>query len=158
MEENEIKKTYFTREALARFAEAQGKTVQKVVCHLWQNATNKNEMMELIDNLEIHFTDGQKLTISCNEESDGLDVIDFNYQEASRFLDDEFEGKIKIFSLDASGTKMWKDVIGQKLVAVQVTKENDYYLADSAMLNFGTERRVIYVSPMDGLLIDYYEE
>jgi hypothetical protein len=157
MEEKE-NKTYFTTEALARLAEAQGKTVQKVICHLWQNATNKNDVVELIDNLELHFTNGQKLTISCNENGDGLDVIDFNYRETAKAIENEFEGKIKIFSLDASGTKMWKDVIGKKLIAVQITKENDYYLADSAMLNFGTEKRVVSVSPMDGLLIDYYEE
>jgi hypothetical protein len=85
-------------------------------------------------------------------------VIDFNYKETAKAIENEFEEKIKIFSLDASGTKMWKDVIGKKLVAVQITKENNYYLADSAMLNFGTEKRVVSVSPMDGLLIDYYEE
>lgn len=156
--ENNDKIVYLSNEALAKFASAQGKSVEKVICHLWQNSTNKSDVVEIIDNVEIYFTDGQKLNISCNEEGNGLDSINFNLKETMSDLQEEFEGKIKIFALNASATKMWEDVIGKKLIAVQVTKENDYYRADSVLLNFGEEKRVIAINPLDGLIIDYHEE
>ncbi|MCW3076345.1 MAG: hypothetical protein JWO32_954, partial [Bacteroidetes bacterium] len=141
MEENKTN-IYFSNEALARFVAAQGKTVEKVVCHLWQNNMNENEALEIIDNVELHFTDKQKLTISCNENGDGLDAIQFNPQEMAKNLRVEFEGKIKLFAINASTTKMWEDVIGKTLEQVRVTKLNDFYLADSVILNFGEEKRV----------------
>ncbi len=149
---------YFSNEALARFVSAQNKTVEKVICHLWQNLHNANEAVEIIDNVELHFTDKQKLTISCNPDGDGLDAIDYNYKEAAIQVQQEFGNKIKLFAIDASSTKMWEDVIGKTLEKVQLTKDKDYYKADALMLNFGEERREIAISPLDGLVIDYYED
>lgn len=155
--EDKKRDIYFSNEALARFVTAEGKTIEKVVCHLWQNNLSDNPV-EIIDNMELHFTDKQKLTISCNEDGDGLDVIDFNPQQLAKELREEFDGKIKLFAINASATEMWQDVIGKKLEHVKVTKLNDFYLADSVMLNFGEEKRTVSIGPLDGLIIDYYEE
>lgn len=150
--------TYFTDEALAHFVSAQGKTVEKVICHLWQNSFNKDSAVELVDNVELHFTDKQKLTISCNDNGEGLDVIQFDYKQTAQAIEKEFGGKIKLFAVDASATKMWEDVIGKTLESVRIIKEGDYHKAGSVLLLFGAEKRIIAVNPLDGLIIDYYEE
>jgi hypothetical protein len=157
MEDNK-KEIYFSHEALARFVTAEGKTVESVICHLWQNNLDPNNAVEIIDNIELHFTDKQKLTISCNDDGDGLDAIDFDAKKTARELNEQFGGKIKLFKIDASPTKMWSDVIGKVLENVRVSKQDEYYLADSVMLNFGEEKRVISIGPLDGLIIDYWEE
>jgi len=149
---------YFSDEALARFVTAQGKTVEKIICHLWQNSIDKNATVEIIDNVELHFTDKQKLTITCNEESDGLDAIVFDYEKAAIELEKEFEGKIKLFDVDASSTKMWEDIIGKTIESVRIVKEGEYHKAGSVLLVFNGERRIISVNPLDGLVLDYYEE
>jgi hypothetical protein len=150
--------TYFSDKALARFVTAQGKTIEKIVCHLWQNTIDKNATVELIDNLELHFADKQKLTISCNENGEGLDVIDFDYKKAVQEIEKEFAGQIKLFAVNASSTKMWEDVIGLTLESVKIIKEGDYHKAGSVLLVFGKEKRIVSISPLDGLIIDYYEE
>jgi len=155
--ENE-KDVYFSNEALARFVAAQGRTVEKVVCHLWQNSFNKNESVEIIDNVELHFVDQQKLTIACNADGDGLDAIDFDYRSTALALHKEFEGKIKLFSVDASSTTLWQDVIGKTLKKVGVSRDGEFYKADSIVLDFDSEKREISVAPLDGLIMDYYED
>jgi len=158
MENNNKHPAYFSTEALAKFASAQGKTLSKIICHLWQNATNKNDLVEIIDNIELHFSDGQKITIGCNNNGDGLDAIDFDAKQTAKELQEEFGDKIKIFAVNASTTKMWEDVIGSTLLAIQASKENDNYKSDSVMLNFGEQKRTLTISPLDGLIIDYFEE
>lgn len=153
--ENEI---YFSNEALARFVAAQNRTVEKVVCHLWQNKIQEGSTVELIDNLELHFTDKQKLTIGCNAESDGLDAFEFDYQKSARELEAEFGGKIKLFAVNASQTKMWEAVINKTLQNVRLSRSGEQYKADSLVLDFGEEKREVTISPLDGLVIDYYEE
>ena len=155
---NNDKDILFTNEALARFVAAQGRTIQKVVCHLWQNASNKTEVLEIIDNVVLYFTDGTRLTISCNADGDGLDAIDYDYRAACLAIDAEFAGKIKIYSIDASSTTIWKEVIGKTLNLVGVTKSGEHYKADAVVLDFGEEKREIAIAPLDGLVIDYYEE
>jgi hypothetical protein len=150
--------TYFSNEALARFVSAQGKTVEKIICHLWQNTFDKSSTVEIIDNVELHFTDKQKLTISCNENGDGIDAIQFDYKKSALELHKEFEGKIKLYAIDASDTKMWLEIVGLTLESVRIVKEGEYHKAGSVLLVFGKEKRIISISPLDGLVIDYYEE
>lgn len=152
------KSHYFTNEALAKFVQSQGKTVQKIVCHLWQNAHNPAELVEIIDNLELHFNDLTKLTIACNQDGDALDAIDFNYQQAAKAIHQEFDGKIKLFSVNASNTKMWEDVLGKTLNLVKLTKDGEYYQSTALILDFGDEKREVEIAPLDGLIIDFYEE
>lgn len=149
---------YLSHEALARMVAAQGKTVSKVVCHLWVNRINANAPLELIDNLELNFTDNTTLTISCNETGEALDAVIYDFAKAAVALEEEFAGKIKVFAVDASSTKMWEDVIGLTLTAIRVVKEGEYHLAGSVIIDFGNEKRIVSISPNDGLVIDYYEE
>ncbi len=152
------KESYFSNEALARFVAAQNRRVEKIVCHLWQNKIQEGNTVELIDNLQLHFTDKQHLTIGCNAEGDGLDAFEFNYAKTAKEIEQEFSGKIKLFAVNASATKMWEGVIGKTLLAVRVSKSNEQYKADSVVLDFGDEKREISISPLDGIVIDYYEE
>ena len=150
--------SYFSHEALARLISAQGRILEKVTCHLWQNTINKDATVELIDNVELHFTDQQKLTISCDDTGEALDAISFNYAETAKALEKEFDGKIKLFAVNASGTSMWSATIGLPLQLVKVVKEGEYHKAGSVLLDFGNEKRIISISPLDGLVIDYYED
>lgn len=151
-------KSYFTPEALKQLIAAEGKELKGVICFLWQNSINKNDVVELIDHVQFVFTDGYKLTFGSNESNNGLDVVEYDFAAEKAALEKEFEGKIKLFAINASPTKMWEDVIGLKLQAVQLTKVEDKYLSDSVMMNFGTEKRAIAISHLDGLIIDFYEE
>jgi len=156
--ENESVNTFFSNEALARFAAAQGKTVEKVICHLWQNKSQTTEVVEVIDNVELHFTDKHKLTISTNADGDGLDAIEYNYKNAAIAIEKELGGKIKIYAIDASTTKMWEAVIGKVLKTVRIEKEGELYRSNSILLDFGDEKREIEINPLDGIIIDHYDE
>jgi hypothetical protein len=149
---------YFSKDSLQRFIAAEGQAVEKVICHLWLNLSQKEETMELIDNVELHFNGGNKLTIGCNPQSSGLEADDFNLDETLVALKQEFGDKIKVFAIDASTTSIWKDIIGSTLEKIRLTKEADNYKSDAIVLDFGDEKREIAISPMDGLIIDYFEE
>lgn len=152
------KENFFSKNALARFVASQNSTLSRVICHLWINRTDPEKPFEVIDNIQLEYEDHPPLVIGCNEEGDGLDVIDFNLEESAKHLAEEFGNKIKIVAVDASGTKMWAETIGKVMTAVKLTKSGDYYKADALVLEFGNEKREISISPMDGLILDYFEE
>jgi hypothetical protein len=137
----------------------EGKTLKKIVCYFWVNRLNPNESIELIDNIELFFNDETSIVITCNEDGNGLEILnDFNYEEEKNQLKQEFGDKIKIIPIDASTTKMWSEVIGENLESIQLSREEDKYLNDAIILDFGIEKRTINLSPTDGLIIDYWEE
>lgn len=152
-------KAYFNGESLKKLIAAEGKLLKGVICILWQNSINKNDVVELIDHVQFVFTDGYKLTLGSNQDNNGLEVVDYNFEQEKAELAKEFGGKIKLFAVNATPTKMWKDVEGLKLDSIQITKEgSSSYLSDSVLFNFGTERRTVSISPLDGIIIDFYEE
>jgi hypothetical protein len=149
---------YFSEQALARFVAAQGLKVEKIMCHLWLNSLNKDFPVEIIDNVELHFEGGKKLTVGCDESGSALDALDFNYKESAAALQKEFGDKIRLFAVDASATKMWQDVVGKVLNKVRLTRDDGSYLADTIVLDFGEEKREVSAAPLDGLILDYFEE
>jgi hypothetical protein len=151
-------KPYFDPESLKKLIAAEGKEVKAILCYLWQNSINKNDVVELIDVFEILFTDNYRLSICSNMDNTGLEAIVYDYVAEKKEIEKEHGDKIKVYGVVASGTKMWEDVIGKKLETVQLTKEDGNYLSDAIVFNFGEERRVVSISPLDGLIIDFYEE
>ncbi len=151
-------KSSFTEADLITLKSFDGKILTQVVCYLWQNLVNAQEPVELIDALELRFSDKTRLTFSSDELGEGLSLRPYILKEENELLATEFNGQIKIFGLDASSTKMWQDVVGKTLAHIKVTKEDDLFLNDAVMLNFDAEPRTLEISPMDGLVIDYYEE
>jgi hypothetical protein len=151
-------KSFFTDHALTHFVAAEGLAVQKIICHLWVNSMDRNAPVEIIDNIELHFGSDKKLTIGCDTEGTGLDVINFDYNQSTADLKEEFGDKIRMYAVDASATKMWQDVIGKTLEHVRISKEDGKYKSDTIVLDFGEEKREITAAPLDGVIIDYYEE
>lgn len=151
-------KSYFTDHALAHFVAAEGLTVHRIICHLWVNSMDRNAPIEIIDNVELHFGSDKKLTIGCDAEGTGLDILNFDYDESAADLKKEFGDKIRMYAVDASATKMWKDVVGKVLKRVRISKDNDKYMSDTIVLDFGEEKREIKAAPLDGVIIDYFEE
>ena len=151
--------SYFSNDQLKRITSAEGKTLQKILIYFWVNKLNPAESVELIDNVEFIFTDQTTLVITCNEDSNAINIInDFDYEQEKASLKLEFGDKIRMIPIDASSTKMWEDVIGKTIESIDLSKENDNYLDDALIINFGTEKRTIGLSPLDGLIIDYWEE
>lgn len=151
--------SHFSDHQLKLLTTAEGKTLQKVMIYFWVNRLNPNAQIDLIDNVELVFSDDTAMVITCNDESTGINVLeDFNFEEEKATLKAEFGDKIKIIPIDASTTKMWTDVIGQAIESVELSKEDEQFLNDALILNFGTEKRSIGISPNDGLIIDYWED
>jgi hypothetical protein len=151
--------THFTDHQLKLLTSAEGKTLKKVIIYFWVNRFNPDAHVDLIDNVELVFNDETSLVITCNDDSTGIEVLnDFNFEEEKNALKQEFGEKIKMIPIDASTTKMWTDVIGETIDAIELSKEDEQFLNDALIISFGTEKRSIGISPSDGLIIDYWED
>ncbi len=150
---------HFNDHQLKLLTSAEGKTLKKVLIYFWVNRLNPDAQIDLIDNVELVFTDDSSLVVTCNDESTGINVLnDFKFEEEKAQLKQEFGDKIKIIPIDASTTKMWTDVIGETIEAFELSKEDEQFLNDALIISFGTEKRSIGISPADGLIIDYWED
>ena len=151
--------SHFTDHQLKLLTSAEGKTLKKVVVYFWVNRFNPDAHVDLIDNVELVFTDETSLVITSTEDGTGIDTLEnFNFEEEKAHLKQEFGDKIKMIPIDASTTKMWTDVIGETIEAFELSREDEQFLNDALIISFGIEKRSIGISPNDGLIIDYWED
>ena len=151
--------SHFTDHQLKLLTSAESKTLKKVIVYFWVNRFNPDAHVDLIDNVELVFTDDSTLVITCDEAAAAINVIDdFNFEAEKVQLKQEFGDKIKMIPIDASTTKMWADLIGQTIEAFELSREDEQFLNDALIINFGSEKRSIGISPNDGLIIDYWED
>lgn len=155
------KQNIIDHQTLYKLNEIQGKCLQYVICYLWINQINPKEPIDLIDAVEFIFSDGDKITLSGNEYQEGLIFVNYDFEQQKNLIEKEFQGKIKIYKVNASNTDMWKDVIDQKIINIRLTKDqtSNQYLSDEIIMEFeNKEMRLIQVHPIDGVILDYYEE
>ncbi|GAB4447289.1 MAG: hypothetical protein OHK0036_01330 [Bacteroidia bacterium] len=146
---------------LALLNNIQNKVLKSVVCYLWINQINPKQTIDVIDAIELIFENDEKIILSGNESQEGLCAIEYNFDEQKEFIEKEFQGKIRVFRVNASQTEMWKEVIDKKLIQVRLTKDKNtnQYLCDEMIFEFeNKEMRLIQVHPLDGIILDYYEE
>ena len=48
--------------------------------------------------------------------------------------------------------------LAKTLKLVKLTKDGEYYQSTALILDFGDEKREVEIAPLDGLIIDFYEE
>ncbi len=150
---------YFSYDELKKLQSLEGKTLTDVIYFVWINRINQANPFVFVDKLQLKFSDGTFVTFSAGEESDALQFVeDFDPAAEALRLDKEFQGRIILKPHNSSKDKFWNDVVGQVIEAVQLSSEGDTYLADAIVLNFGTEKRLIGISPEEGILIDFFEE
>ena len=150
---------HFTDHQLKLLTAVEGKSLKKVMIYFWVNRFNPDAQVDLIDNVELVFNDDTTLVITCNDENAAIDIInDFNFEEEKAQLKAEFGDKIKMIPIDASTTKMWVDVVGETIEAFELSREDEQFMNDALIINFGKEKRSIGISPNDGLIIDYWED
>lgn len=155
----EIKKKYFGYHELARLNSLEGKKISEVNYYVWVNRINMNSPYVFIDKLELVTDENEKLVLTGGEESDGLYLLsEYDPAEEILRLEHQFAGQITVKKHKASQDRFWKDVMNLEIQSVQLSKEGDRYLADAIVLDFGQERRLIGLSPEEGIIIDFYEE
>jgi hypothetical protein len=152
-----IQRKFFSNEELILLNALHNRELKEVYCYLWVNKVNSKHPLDMIMALEL-VTDEIAIILSIHDTDEAIEVNNFNFESIQNQLNEEFGDKIKIYRLSASDTGMWKDCIGKKIKAVELTREDKNYYSDSILLNFGEEMRIVNASPLDGLVIDFYEK
>jgi hypothetical protein len=152
-----IQRKFFSNEELVLLNALHDKELKEVYCYLWVNKVNSKHPLDMIMALEL-VTDEKPIILSIHDTDEAIEVNNFDFDSIQHQLNEEFGDKIKIYRISASDTGMWKNCIGKKIQAVELTREDKNYYSDSILLNFGEEMRIVNASPLDGLIIDFYEK
>lgn len=146
---------------LQKLNSIQGKYIASMFCYLWINQINPKQPIDVIDAVEFNFSDGDKIVLSSNEIQEGLIATDYDFEQKKSNIDEQFAGKLKLYKVNIEKTEMWQNIIHQKItnITLEKDKETGNFLCDKIIFKFeNQEMRLIQVHPIDGIILDYYEE
>jgi hypothetical protein len=147
---------FFTTDEVYQLTALVNELLTGVTYHFWVNTSN-DQHFEVLDWLTLSFVSGNSITLTAGLETDGIKVVQPDFEAERKQLLDEFKGLVTIESRDASNQEIWAESLG-KPITPSFLKYEGKALNDSMVLKFeGADDVEIYLG-LEGLEIDYFEE
>lgn len=130
-----------------------------VVHHYWYNNTDTSNQYYFIEWLEIFFHEDSKVIFHRDEESGLIEIVDIDIKEKAKEINNLFEGKISIKSVDCSETEWWKGIVnvpGISFVEDPVIEEIDY--PESLLIKTPKAAMLICPAEEEGINLERFNE
>ena len=143
---------YLSTEQMVSFKQMEGKSIKEVLYHFWVNKAIPAEEMRFLEYIEIRFNEGLHIVITKEEEAGDLQVVTgIDLRKTNETLKEEFNGLIKYDSFIATNTLVWKPLLGDKIVSVQMEEEEGLFLGETVLLVGENGHEVLLHTLQEGL-------
>lgn len=148
---------YLSTEQMAYFKQIENKSIKAVIYHFWLNKAVPKEEFKFLEFIEISFYDGFQLIITKEEELGDLQVIaGIDIKKTNETLKAEFNGLIQYNSQIATNSLVWKPLLGEKIISVQMEEEGDLFLGETVLLVGQNGHQVLLQTLHEGLEAKVY--
>lgn len=154
MAEQEIPDGHFTLDELQAFQGAENAALEGVDYYIWLDTEAGQPVWQFLLAIELRLGEAGSIIISAGEDTDAIRVIqpDALLKTASALF--QIHGRPVIQRASRDHQAPWKDLMNRTLQAVRLSKaENGYYLNDALMLDFGETSLVIALNQDGGGLL-----
>lgn len=150
----------FRMEELELFQSFENQTLVDVNYYLWLNQAESEESLPLrfLYALELIFESNETLILSSGEDSEAIRIIDAASLVTTAKQLQELHGKVLIQRLSAVAQPLWETAVWKVLEGIHLSRtEAGLYYNDSLLLDFGSKRILVQLSPKEGLELAPYE-
>jgi hypothetical protein len=125
----------------------------------WHNLAASKNGYVFIDKIELQFNNIPSILFEINENDEGIS-LKTNYNVGIEIADIEakFNTQIKIIKTSEKLSDLWGSILNLPLLSIEAEQQEQFYLNNALLLNFGEEKRVIFFDNEKGLLAEYYTE
>jgi hypothetical protein len=125
----------------------------------WHNLAASKNGYVFIDKIELQFNNIPSILFEINENDEGIS-LKTNYNVGIEIADIEakFNTQIKIIKTSEKLSDLWGSILNLPLLSIEAEQQEQFYLNNALLLNFGEEKRIIFFDNEKGLLAEYYTE
>ena len=148
---------YLSTEQLACFKQMENKHIKDVIYHFWANKAVPTEEFRFLEYIEIRFVEAVPIFITKEETSGDLQVIPaIDLKKTNEELKAEFNGLIQYDSRIATNSLVWKPLMGDKIISVQLEEEEGLFLGETVLLVGESGHEVLLQTLQEGLEATIY--
>ncbi len=130
------------------------------VCYyFWINVSNPDQQYSFIDVIEFISEDATSLFFKLNEEDSGIEIKDdFDFEQYKTTIHAEFQNQIRLMKVEATPLAIWETVLKTPFNQITLIEERGSFLNKQFLVEFKKETIEIQFHPIEGLVVDEYEE
>ena len=148
---------YLSTDQLTRFKQIENNIIKDVLYHFWVNKAVANDEFRFLEYIEIRFQKDIHLFITKEEETGDLQVIQgIDIMKTNDALKVEFNGLIKYDSFKATNSTVWKPLLDDKIISVQMEEEDGLFLGETVLLIGENGHEVLLHTLHEGLNATIY--
>ena len=148
---------YLSTDQLTRFKQIENNIIKDVLYHFWVNKAVANDEFRFLEYIEIRFQKDIHLFIKKEEETGDLQVIQgIDIMKTNDALKVEFNGLIKYDSFKATNSTVWKPLLDDKIISVQMEEEDGLFLGETVLLIGENGHEVLLHTLHEGLNATIY--
>ena len=143
----------FKQAEVEAFQTFENQRLETVNYYLWR-ANSKSSFLYA---LELYFEHGETLLLSSGEDSESIRLITAaSMVETARKLQ-SLHGEALIQRIVANIQPLWRDILGENLLEIRLTRhESGLYQNDAILLDFGETQILVELSEKEGLILGEY--
>ena len=148
---------FLSQNSFNKLKELEGQKIRKVSYFFWENDKSE-EVFKSLDWLEIKLHDDRKYVLNYGEDSDGIELVDFSFDEEAEKIKTQFQGQIQLVYENATLDQHWFPILDTEISEISFDKRKGEILNDRVIIKF-KEHHMIEIYTLDeGMKVDYYEE
>ena len=132
-----------------------GRKIRKVTYYLWHNTVSDDDFKSL-DWIEIKFHDGSDIVLHYGIESNGIDIVDFNFDNELKKIETQFKDLATLIHENATLDVHWFPMLDTQIEYFKLIKNSNKDV-NSIIIKF-TEEHLIEISiTEEGMNVDFFE-
>lgn len=148
---------YLSKRSFEELSNLKGKKISKVVYFLWENLQSDDEFKSL-DWLTISLQDGTKVVLNYGIDNDGIEVVDFDYEEEKNNIEIQFNNQVTLIHENATLDLHWFPILDKEIRSVHFDNKKGDNLNNRVILEFSDKHKIEIFIKEEGMGVDFYEE
>lgn len=148
---------FLSKNSQEKLKSIEGEKIRKVSYYYWEN-DNSEEGFRSLDWIEIKLHNDDSFVLNFGEESDGIELVEFSFEDEKEKIKTQFQGQIKLGYDNATLDEHWFPILDTAIAEVKFETKRGNVLNDRIILKF-TDKHMVEIYTLDeGMKVDYYEE
>jgi hypothetical protein len=150
---------FFKLEELQTLQSFEGQILVDANYYLWlnQNGDEAGIPYRFLYTLELVFDSGEALLLSSGDDSESIQVIDATALLKTAETLRDLNGAISIQRITAGSLPLWLPAVDKVLEGIRLSRgEDDLFLNDALLLDFGEYRVLVALHEREGLVLNIY--
>jgi len=148
---------YLSSNCYEKIKELEGKKIRRVIYFQWKNLASDDEFKSL-DWLEIGMQDETRIVLHYGVENDGIEVVEFNFEEELNKIETEFKGQATLIRENATLDTHWFPILDEAIREIKFSQKKGENTNNQIILVFTDNHQIEISTVEEGMEVDFYEK